>query len=437
MKAFLRSSETKKSQKLGLSVLAGASIFMLAACSTGGGGETSTDPSTEPSTSSAAPVGSDTAHVDGVLKIGTILPQTGNLAFLGPPEFAGVDLAAADIEAADYEFEVEILHRDSGDTTTQIAIQSATDLINQDVDVVIGAASSGVSFTFINQLVEANVIQISPANTSPDFTTYEDNGIFWRTAPSDVLQGRVLGNLMVQDGAESVGFIYVNDPYGIGLEANASEAIEAAGGEVVASIPYNPGETSFTTQVDELISSGATAVGVLAFQETASIIPELVNTQGFPASGVYFVDGNLSNDYDFPAGTLEGAKGTLPGNPADDSFQARLLEVDPNLNDFSYAAESYDAVIVAALAAAQGGSDDAETIKANMQSVTTGGTKCTSFAECYDLIKAGEDIDYDGVSGPIEFDENGDPTEAYIGIYQYGADNKYTLLNAEFGSLNE
>jgi branched-chain amino acid transport system substrate-binding protein len=72
-----------------------------------------------------------------------------------------------------------------------------------------------------------------------------------------------------------------------------------------------------------------------------------------------------------------------------------------------------------------------------MQSVSEDGEKCTTFADCLKLINAGTDIDYDGVSGPITFDGNGDPTEAYIGIYQYGADNKYTLLNTEFGSLNE
>ena len=111
--------------------------------------------------------------------------------------------------------------------------------------------------------------------------------------------------------------------------------------------------------------------------------------------------------------------------------------MNPDLEDFSYAPESYDAVILAALAAAQGGSADADTIKDNLQSVSEGGTKCTDVAECLQLIEDGEDIDYDGVSGPIEFDENGDPTEAFIGIYTYGADNRYTLTTTEAGSLTE
>ncbi|QCR20028.1 ABC transporter substrate-binding protein [Agrococcus sp. SGAir0287] len=416
----MKASLHQRSRRAALLAASTAGIVVLAACSTGGGAGGESD-----------------APSDDPFIVGTILPQTGNLAFLGPPEFAGVDLAVADLEAADFPFDIEQIDTDSGDTTTDIAIQSAGQLVDAGASVVIGAASSGVSFTFIDQFVDAGIVQISPANTSPDFSTYDDDGYYWRTAPSDVLQGRVLGNLMVNDGAANVAFLYINDPYGIGLADNAGAAVEAGGGSVVASVSYNPGDTNFSSQVSEILAASPDAIGILAFEETANIIPELVSTQGYAASQVYFVDGNLSNSYEFPEGTLEGAKGTLPGNPADDTFQDRLLEIDDSLTDFSYAPESYDAVILAALAAAQGGSTDPETIRDNMQSVSEGGTKCTDVAECLQLIADGEDIDYDGVSGPIEFDDNGDPTEAYIGIYQYGADNRYTLLTTEFGSLNE
>jgi branched-chain amino acid transport system substrate-binding protein len=422
---------TRSARVLGGIALVGASALVLAGCAGDGGGA-------EPSDAPSSAVGG-TSTADSVFHVGTILPATGNLAFLGPPEVAGVKAAVQDIEAAGdaFPFSVELTERDSGDTTTDIATQSATELVDAGADVVIGAASSGVSFTFVDQLVNAGVVQISPANTSPDFTTYADGGYYWRTAPSDVLQGRVLGNLMTGDGAANVGIIYINDPYGIGLKDNATTAIEAAGGEVSVAVPYNPGDTVFTSQVDELLAAQPDAVAVIAFEETSSIIPQLVSTQGYPAAQVYFVDGNLSNSYEFPAGTLQGAKGTLPGNPADTTFQQKLLTVDPALTDFSYAPESYDAVIVAALAAAQAKDDSGTAIRDNLQSVSEGGEKCTTFADCLALINEGTDIDYDGVSGPITFDENGDPTEAYIGIYQYGADNKYTLLNTEFGSLNE
>jgi len=429
MSAFLKGSTPSRSHAFstGMKVLAAsASILLLASCA-------STPAEEAPEEGSA----SSGRAADGVLTVGTVLPQTGNLAFLGPPEFAGVDLAAAEIGESDFEFDVEVIHKDSGDGDTDIATQSAGELVDADADIVVGAASSGVSFTFVDQLIAAGVVQISPANTSPDFSEYDDDGWYWRTAPSDVLQGRVLGNLMVGDGAEKIGIIYINDPYGTGLEENATIAIENAGGEVTASVPYNTGDTQFTSIVDEVLASGPDAIAVIAFAETASIIPELVNTQGFASDKVYFVDGNLSNSYEFPEGTLDGAKGTLPGNFASDEFRERLLEIDPALTDFSYSAESYDAVILAALAAAQGGSDDPTTIRDNLKSVSEGGEKCETFADCLALIADGEDIDYDGPSGPITFDDNGDPTEAFVGIYQYGADNRYVPLNAEFGSLAE
>ena len=140
------------------------------------------------------------AERDLALKLGTILPQSGTLAFLGPPEEAGVQLAANEINEADSGITVEVVYRDSGDTTTDIATVSVTDLLSQDVSAIIGAASSGVSKTVIDQIVAAGVIQFSPANTSADFTDYDDNGLYWRTAPSDVLQGEVLGNLIAEDG---------------------------------------------------------------------------------------------------------------------------------------------------------------------------------------------------------------------------------------------
>ena len=370
----------------------------------------------------------------GELNVASILPQTGQLAFLGPPEFAGIDLAQKELEEAGYPWPINVSHHDSGDTTTDIASQAADTVIAEGADVVIGSASSGVSFTFIDKMIDANIVMISPANTAPDFTDYDDNDVYWRTAPSDVLQGRVLGNLMTSDGAANIGMIVLNDPYGTGLAENATIAIEAAGGSVVAEELYNPNETNFTTQVNNVMAANPDAIALITFEEASLIIPALIDA-GATGDMFYFVDGNLSNSFDFPEGTLEGAQGTQPGAQADGDFRERLLEVDPELEDYNYAAEAYDAVVLAALAAVQGGSPDSDTIKENLQSVSRDGTKCTELAECLELLEAGEDIDYDGVSGPIEFDENGDPTTAVIGIYQYGADNRNEFVREEEGSM--
>ncbi len=131
-----------------------------------------------------------------------MLPETGNLAFLGPPEFAGAQLAVNDINAAGGVLgqDVTLDQGDSGDTSTDIANQTVDRQLAAGADVFVGAASSGVSFTFIDKLVENCKIHFSPANTSPDFTTYDDDDLYFRTAPSDVLQGRVLADLMIEEG---------------------------------------------------------------------------------------------------------------------------------------------------------------------------------------------------------------------------------------------
>ena len=151
---------------------------------------------------------------------------------------------------------------------------------------------------------------------------------------------------------------------------------------------------------------------------------------------MYFVDGNLA-DYskDFPKGTLKGAKGTLPGVVSNDAFKAKLKSVDPALKDYSYGPESYDATMLTALAAEAAKSDGGTQIAAKLVDVSKGGTKCKTFAECKSLLDAGTDIDYDGISGPIEFSDKGDPTEASIGIYQYNDDNTYKYLEGKAGKI--
>jgi ABC-type branched-subunit amino acid transport system substrate-binding protein len=413
--------------------VAGAASLVLAAC--GGDDDTAgtdTETAETEETEEAA-----TAEGDGTLTLGTLLPETGNLAFLGPPEFAGVDLAVQEINEAGGVLgnEVAQINSDSGDATTDIASQSVQRLLGENVDAIIGAASSGVSFNVIDTITNAGVVQMSPANTSPDFTDYDDGGLYFRTAPSDVLQGRVLSDLILNDGNATLGILAIDDPYGAGLAENTTEYFEGGGGEIVESLSYNPAAPNFSAEVGEMLAAAPDAIALIAFEETTRIIPEL-ETQGFDLTKVYFVDGNLA-DYSAQEGfpSLEGAKGTLPGAQAPEEFQARLLEVDPELNSYSYAAESYDAAIVIALAAEAAGDDSGESIASELVNVSRDGTKCTTFSECKELLEGGEDIDYDGISGPIEFSEQGDPTVATIGIYQYNADNTYTFLEGLEGEI--
>ncbi|HEY9356182.1 MAG TPA: ABC transporter substrate-binding protein [Arthrobacter sp.] len=378
-----------------------------------------------------------TTITDTPLKIGSLLPTTGSLAFLGPPEIAGVDLGIKEVNDAGGVLgkPVEVIHRDSGDTKTDIATQSTTALLGQGVSAIIGAASSGVSKTVINQITGAGVIQFSPANTSPDFTTWDDKGLYWRTAPSDVLQGKVLGNYMATCGAQTVGMIVLNDAYGTGLAKNVKAAFEAAGGVVVAEELFNEGDSQFSSQVDKVIAAKPDAIALITFDQAKSIVP-LMTGKGVKPTQMFLVDGNTS-DYskDFQAGTLKGAQGTIPGTFAKEDFKKKLLAVDPALKDYSYAGESYDAVNLIALAAEAAKSTKGTEVAAQLKAVSEAGEKCNDFPSCVTLLRQGKDIDYDGQSGPVTFSDAGDPTEAYIGIYEYQDDNKYTPSKEEFGKL--
>ncbi|EMY32953.1 branched-chain amino acid ABC transporter BraC [Arthrobacter crystallopoietes BAB-32] len=371
------------------------------------------------------------------LKIGTLLPTTGTLAYLGPPEIAGSNLAIKEINEAGGVLgkDVEIVHRDSGDTTTDIATQSVSDLLGQDVSAIVGAASSSVSFNVIDQITNAGVVQFSPANTSPEFSDYDDNGLYFRTAPSDVLQGRTLGSYMISCGAQTLGMIVLNDPYGTGLQKNVKEAFEGAGGQVVAEEMFNTGDSQFSSQVDAVVAADPDAIAVITFDEIKSIAPLLL-AKGVSPEQLFLVDGNtadLSEDLD--PGAMEGAQGTIPGTFAKDEFRSDLATVDDSLTDYAYAGEAYDAVNMIALAAEAAGSTTGEDIAAELVAVSKDGEKCYDFAGCVTLLREGQDIDYDGLSGPVTFDENGDPTEAYIGIYNYDAENVPQPAREEFGQL--
>ena len=418
MSVFTRSGAGKV---VGAIAVGAVSALLLAGCAGGGGSSTSTE-STGP-------------QEDLTLKLGSVLPQTGSLAFLGPPEQAGVQLAVDEINEAKKGITIDFTPGDSGDADNKAFETTVPKLQSEGVTAMIGAAASGVTKLFLDSNVDAGIITFSPANTSPDFTTWDDKGLYWRTAPSDLLQGEVLGNLIAEDGHKNIGIIYQNDAYGTGLYGVVKEVFEGTGGKVVAEASYNDGDSSFDAQVATIMAAKPDAIVLVTFDQFKTIAPLLVNA-GAEAKNFYLVDGNLSNYGDAVSVSLEGAKGTLPGPELTDDFEERLNESwtaagNTALEDYSYSAESYDAVVLLALAALASGGTTGADMSSKLQEVSGGsgdGTKCTSFAECADIINEGGVADYDGYSGPVTFDEAGDPTEASIGIFQYGADNTHTRI---------
>jgi ABC-type branched-subunit amino acid transport system substrate-binding protein len=425
-----------------LGIVAAAATLALSSCGSDdnnspSGDETSGGESSDTGAPSSAPAGKG----DGTLTLGTLLPQTGDLAFLGPPEFAGVDAAVADINAAGGVLGQQVVQKkaDSGDGTPDIAGQGVDKLLNANADVIIGAAASSVSLTVIDKIVGAGVVEFSPANTSPAFDTYDDKGLYFRTSPSDVLQGAVLGNLVVQDGYKNVAIMARQDSYGEGLADQLEKTIKDQGGNVAVKTLYSADATNYTAEINKVAASKPDAVVLVAFEETTKIIPGLI-AKGVGPQDVqtYFVDGNTA-DYskDFDPGTLKGVKATFPTPPElRPDFKQKLLDQDPKLTDFTYGPQSYDAAVMTALAATAAGDDAGESIASELINISKDGTKCTEYSQCVDLLNQGEDIDYEGVSGPCDLNDTGSVAKATIGIQKYGADNKYTQIDSVSGVLN-
>ncbi len=410
-----------------------ASALVLTACGGGGDEPSAEDPNTGSQDQSPA------AEGDGTLTLGSLLPQTGDLAFLGPPEFAGVDLAVQDMNAAGGVLDNDVVEidADSGDGTPDIAGSEVDKLLNQDVDAIIGAAASGVSVSVIDKITGAGVVHFSPANTAAGFDTYDDNGLYFRTAPSDRLQGQVLANLAVEDGHSNVAIMARQDFYGEGLAEQVQSTLEERGANVAEFVLYSADAQNYTAEVNKIAASDPDALVLIAFEETTKIIPQLI-AKGIGPQDIqlYFVDGNLA-DYSKENFDLTDVKGTLPvsGDP-DPEFNDRLLEIDPKLKDFSYGPQSYDAAIIIGLAAIAAESDNGEAIGQEIIGVTREGTQCSTFEECKGLLEDGEDIDYEGASGPTDMNDTGSPASGTIGINQYKKGNTFEQVDTVSGVVD-
>ncbi|MBA4023939.1 MAG: amino acid ABC transporter substrate-binding protein [Gordonia sp.] len=415
-------------------VAAAVAALALAGCSSS---DDSEDSSSSETTTATADCGDNVDQATpgpvstNPLKIGTLLPATGSLAFLGPPEFAGVTLAVNDINAAGGVLDkpVEEVNGDSGDTTTDTASATVDRELAAGTQVIIGAASSSVSLKVIDKIASAGAVMFSPANTSDEFTCYKDKGMYFRTAPADTLQAQALAQVIAEGGVQRVSILAMNDPYGTGLAENTIADLEAAGipSDQIQKIIYDPNAQSFNAEVDQVKNFNPDGIAVIGFEESAKIITRMNEVQIGPKDKLVFgVDGNMGNALgeSVGPGILEGMKGTTPLTALGPDFAARLKAVDPALIDFNYAQESYDATVISALAAEIAKSTNGMSIASEINGVTKDGTKCTTYAECLALVKAGTDIDYDGVTGELAFVTAGEPSIGSYGVLEFDANNK-------------
>lgn len=424
-----------------VALLAGAAL-VLSACSSS---------PAEPADDSedTTPDSTGTTETVDTLKIAALLPQTGSLGFLMPPVVAGIDQALVDINGAGgvlgNDIELIDVYNEHDGTDTSVIDQSVNDIIASDAAFLLGAMSSSRTLHVVDKVVAAGIMMGSPSNTAVDLDNYDP--FYFRTAPPDSVQGKALADQIVADGVTDVAFLTFNDDYGVGLRDRIQEVVEESGvmttyGGKGDGDEFPVDQQSFTADVTAATQSGAEAIVIVTFDQVNQILPELI-AQGWDTSKVYLVDGNANSfEGKVDEGALVGMQGSIPGAEARPDFEAQLREIyeanqgEP-LESLTYGPEAYDLVVLTALASILGGSADAETIRDNIHAVsgTDGGTVCTSFQECADLLEAGDEaIQYTGQSD-IGALADGSPSSAWIGIFKYDESNTPQFVNSVRGDV--
>ena len=371
------------------------------------------------------------------IKIGELHPFTGPLSEFGEPEQRAGQLAAKHLKEAGYEVELVF-----GDTETSAipAVEAARRLVEvEGVHVLIGGAASGVTIPIAESVSIPNQVpQISYASTSPLITNLpadEGKDFLFRTCASDALQGVVLGRMLYEEGLRKVSVMYVNNPYGQGLNDVFKETFEKLGGKVLASMPHDEEPAaSYTAELRKATEGGPEALVALSYPGHATVYLKEAIEGGF-IDNFRFCDGTQSEEIIEAVGAeaLEGMCGTAPGAAETESlktFKSSYEEEYGELPPLPYLDTTYDAVIVAALAAyeAQVAGEELTgvAVRDHLRSVAgPPGEKVFAGPEglkrALELLRQGKDIDYVGAAGDVDFDENGDVvTPIEIWCYEGG-----------------
>lgn len=422
-----------------LVVLVAMSVFALAliACGDDGDGDstaTATATGTGTGTATATSTGTATGGGEGdgptqALKIGYLADFSGPLAEFGPAIQTGIDLAVKHINDAGgvNGMPIEVVVGD--DKTDQTAAtEEARRLIEvEGVSAIVGPLASGVTIAVAESVArDAGVVVISPSATSPGVTTANDGGFLFRSTTSDAAQGVVLADLAREEGIESVGVLYLNDAYGQGL---ADAFTEAFGSDNVTSSSFEDGQASYLAELQAAAEGGSDTLVAIGYPTQAQVfIREALENGLF--SNFLFVDGTKSLDLveAIGADALEGMVGTAPtGGPATDARQAwdaAYTEEVGEIPNLPFIREAYDAVVAIALAAEYADSHEGEAIRDALATVAAPGGEtflpgAEGVAAALAAVANGDDIDFEGSATTLNWDDVGDVTTGYIGIWQY------------------
>jgi branched-chain amino acid transport system substrate-binding protein len=374
-------------------------------------------------------VGPGVAAAD--VKIGFLGGFTGPLKSMTPAIFKAAKLAVEHVNDQGGVLDGEKIIMPNADTTcadTTAAAEAAESLVNSEkVLALVGALCSSATISVAeNVAIPAGVTMVSPASTSPAITALNDNDLVFRTTPSDLHQGGVMARLLRSKGIKRIAITYVNNDYGKGFADALSAAFSATGGKIDANEPHEEGQADYRAEIRKLAASGVETLVVLAYANGSgqTIIRQAVESGDFHQ----FVGGDgMVNDTligAIGADKLRGMIATKPGVP--DTTSARVfkkLAWGDDLNPTAtFAAQSYDAAFLLALAIEKNGSVQREGISKALRAVASSPGEVIlpgEWQKAKALLKAGKQINYEGATGSLEFDKAGDVTGVIIelGVY--------------------
>ena len=363
------------------------------------------------------------AKADGhEVKVGVILGFTGPIESLTPGMADSAELALKEASDSGAFLGGKVLVPIRGDSTcidAAAATAAAERLVTSEgVAAIFGADCSGVTIAITNNVSVPNgVVTISPSATSPALTTIEDNGLFFRTAPSDARQGQVMADILIERGIDEVAVTYTNNDYGKGLDGTFGEAFAALGGTVAISAAHEDGKGDYSAEVGALSASGAEHLVVFGYvdQGGKGIIQTAVDTGAF--ENFIVADGMIGDTLIEAIGdALNGTIGTLPGS-ASEGAQMFLDHAAANGvdGDGPFRGESYDAAALIALAMQAAGSADRGAIQAHVMAVANAPGEQIQpgqLGKALQILADGGQIDYVGASG-VELTGVGEAAGSY------------------------
>lgn len=369
------------------------------------------------------------------LRIGVVVPFTGASAVFGPAYAKSAGLAVQQAkkalrQAGVRNVKLEIEYADDG-TTPEGGVNAARKLISKGADCILGALTSGSSIAIAQAAtVPARIPQIGPNNSSPALTDLKDNGYFFRTMPSDVLQAPILARLIKEElgAGKTISLAGRNDAFGTGLLNPLKASLEKVGMKVQGPLFYDPTAASYNSEADDIVRGNPDAYVILDFPANyAKIGSALLRTGRFNGRKLFVAGGWPATIPSFiPTASLEGARGTVAGSvtgtKAAEAFH-RLYTSSPGTKDRqTLELNNFDGAMICILAALAADSSRGSDIVKHIQRVASVPGRTYTYlnlAAAIKAVRAGKDINYEGVGGPVDFDQNGDLRAALYNVYSY------------------